>query len=76
MISGNENVPVFYKGNEISNDFDRYRQYYLSLDVDLSKIKTKRKWAKALFTTFGLLKIPFPTLEFSEKGTKFHPIYF
>lgn len=76
MISGNEYVPVFYKGNEISNDFDRYRQYYLSLDVDLSKIKTKRKWAKALFTTFGLLKIPFPTLEFSEKGNKFHTVYF
>ncbi len=76
MISGSEDVPVFYKGNEISNDFNRYRQYYLSLDVDLSKIKTKRKWIRAICSAFGLIKIPFPTLELSEKGAKFHPIYF
>ena len=76
MISGSKNVPVFYEGNEISSEFNRYRQYYLSLDVDLSKIKTKKKWAKTLFTTFGLLKIPFPTLEISEKGATFHPLYF
>lgn len=76
MISGSENVPVFYNEKEISSDYNRYRQFYLSLDIDLSRIKTKKKWAKAIFSTFGLLKVPFPTLEFSVKGAKFHPLYF
>ncbi len=76
MISGMEGVLVDYEGKEISNDFQRYRQYYLSLDIDLTKIKTKQRWLKVIQSSFGLLKVPFPTLEFSQKGVKFHPLYF
>jgi hypothetical protein len=55
----------------------RFRQYYLSLDVDLSKIETKSHLLKTLFSVFNTIKIPAPTLEINEKGiTKFHPIYF
>ncbi|MCT4580430.1 MAG: YfiM family protein [Flavobacteriales bacterium] len=76
MISGMEGVLVDYNGIEISNDFQRYRQYYLSLDVDLTKIKTKQKWLKVIQSSFGLLKVPLPTLEFSQKGVNFHLLYF
>jgi len=55
----------------------RYRQYYLSLDIDFSRIRTKRKGWKALFGALNVLKVPFPTLEVRSNGfTKLHWIYF
>lgn len=55
----------------------RQRQYYLSLDVNLSKIKTKSRLLQSLFDVFNTIKVPFPTLEFNDKnGFKFHYIYF
>jgi hypothetical protein len=57
--------------------FERYRQYYLSLDVDLTKIRTNSKFLKGVFTLFGFLKIPSPTLEYNSKDHfRFHLIYF
>ncbi len=49
---------------------ERYRQYYLSFDVDLTRIKTKSKFLKTFFYSIGFLKIPAPAIEFSEKGVK------
>lgn len=57
-------------------EFKRQRQYYLSLDVDLSKIKTKHKWLQAVFNAVNIVKIPAPTLEFQNGKTKFHYLYF
>jgi hypothetical protein len=48
------------------SDVPRYRQYYLSFDIDWMQIRTKRKGWKALFTMLNLLKMPFPALEFSR----------
>ncbi len=64
-----------YKGVEIPN-FERFRQFYLSLDIDLSKIKTNSKFMKGVFTTLSYIKIPLPTLEISQKKIKGHFIYF
>ena len=64
-----------YKGMEIPN-FERFRQFYLSLDVDFSKIKTNSKFMKGVFTTLSYIKIPLPTLEISQKKTQGHFIYF
>jgi hypothetical protein len=69
MTGGDFNPPyIDHDGNQIY--FDRYRQYYLSLDVDLTRIKTKSKVLKTFFNTIGFIKIPAPALEFSEKGVK------
>ncbi len=63
-------------GNKRSND-SRYRQFYVSLDVDLTKIKTKSKFLNGLFSTINFIKIPAPTLSFSKhKNAKFHWFYF
>ncbi|MBR9846083.1 MAG: DUF2279 domain-containing protein [Algicola sp.] len=67
--------------NEMVNNLlisqNRQRQYYLSLDVDLSKIKTNSRLLRSLFDVFNTIKVPFPTLEFNDKnGFKFHYIYF
>lgn len=56
---------------------ERYRQWYLSLDVDLTKIETKSHFLKTCFSVFNTIKIPSPTIEISSsQGFKFHPIYF
>lgn len=56
---------------------DRYRQFYLSLDIDLTKIKTNSNVLKTLFSVFNTIKVPMPTLEFNGKnGVKAHYIYF
>jgi uncharacterized protein YfiM (DUF2279 family) len=55
----------------------RYRQLYISLDVDLTKIKTKSHALKTLFSIFNTLKIPAPTLEIRQfNDLKWHFIYF
>jgi hypothetical protein len=57
--------------------FDRYRQFYLSMDVDLTRIPTRSKALKAIFTIFSFIKIPFPAVEYNTLGQfKFHPFYF
>jgi len=55
----------------------RYRQWYLSMDVDLTRIKTKSKVLKGIFSVVNFIKIPFPALEYNSLGQfKFHPLYF
>jgi hypothetical protein len=62
---------------EPAPDFDRYRQFYFSLDVDLSRIRTKSKTLHTILSVVNILKLPFPTLEFNTKGqVLFYPIYF
>jgi hypothetical protein len=58
-----------------TND-NRVRQFLLSFDIDLSKIEFENKFINTLIHTFGFIKIPLPTLEFSNSNFKFHPIYF
>jgi hypothetical protein len=57
--------------------FDRTRRYFLSPDVDLTRIKTRSKVLKTVFTIASFFKIPAPALEFrSGKGVKVHGLYF
>lgn len=73
MLGGNENPRIHE--NNVLPIFERKRQYYLSLDVDLTKIKTKSKFANTCLEALNCLKIPFPALEYSN-GFKFKPLYF
>jgi hypothetical protein len=56
---------------------EKYRQFYLSLDLDLTKISTKSHFLKTVFSVLNTVKIPAPTLEYSpQRGFKFHAFYF
>ena len=73
MITGNDEFTnmIFLPESE------RYRQFYLSLDVDLTKIETKSHFVKTILTIFNSIKIPAPTFEIrGSGGTKLHLIYF
>ncbi len=55
----------------------RYRQFYLSLDIDLTKIETKSHFLKTILTICNTIKIPAPTFEIKGSGgTKWHLVYF
>lgn len=55
----------------------QYRQFYFSPDIDLSKIKTKSKFANTLLSTFAYIKFPMPALEYNEfDHIKFHWLFF
>ncbi len=73
MLTGNvENNAAFS-----SFESNRCRQFYLSLDADLTKIKTKSHFLSTFFSIFNSIKIPAPTLEISTlQGFKFHYLYF
>lgn len=73
MITGDDvlvNTTFFPEPNRI-------RQFYLSLDVDLTRIETKNHTLKTIFSIFNTIKIPAPTLEIRENG-RFHwrAVYF
>jgi len=56
---------------------NRTRQYYLSLDVDLTRIRTNSHFLRTLFDVFNVIKIPFPALEINSEGrVKLHYLYF
>lgn len=58
-------------------DFPRYRQFYLSLDVDFTRIPTRSRALKAIFNILNLIKVPFPALEYNTQGKfKFHYLFF
>ena len=61
--------------NNTTND-GRYRQFFLSFDIDLMRIKSKNKILSVLSNVFGYIKIPFPTVEYSNNQFTLHPIYF
>lgn len=74
MISGKPGYAYLYPDGS-TLEFERYRQYYLSLDIDLSRIKTKSHFVKMLAETFCFIKIPAPALEINKNGFVFHPLY-
>ena len=61
--------------NNTLND-GRYRQFFLSFDIDLMRIESKNKILNVLSNVFGYIKIPFPTVEYTNNQFTLHPIYF
>ncbi len=75
-IIGVKSNPDEIDGRPIPH-FDRIRQYYVSLDIDWTKIDTDSKFLRFMFKTFSFVKLPFPTLEYNNKNNfVFHWLYF
>ena len=46
----------------------RHSQYFLSPDIDLTRIKVKKPFWKTVLSVLNILKIPMPTLEYNSTG--------
>lgn len=56
---------------------ERYHEWYLSIDLDLSHIKTPYPLLNKFFLLSRIFKTPMPTLSYSGKnGFQFKPYYF
>ncbi len=79
MFGGYENQwpfdePIYFLDN---NAFPRYKQFYFSFDIDLTRIPAKRPFVRTLFRVLNFIKIPSPTLEFNTIGKhKMHWMFF
>jgi uncharacterized protein YfiM (DUF2279 family) len=59
------------KGESVDNLFTsqhQIRQFYLSFDVDLNRIKTESHVLKTIFSVLNVIKIPLPTIEFNNQN--------
>lgn len=74
MLDEFEN-PTFING-QLAPYYERYRQFLVSVDVDLSRIPTRSRFLKTLFNGLNMLKIPFPTIELNKNGAKGYWVYY
>jgi len=78
MVGGRENVWIDGTGMTVDrSDVKRYRRFFLSADVDLTKIRTRSKLLRSVFSAVNMIKIPAPALEFNTDGkVRLHGFYF
>lgn len=74
-MTGASKNSMTYLGKEIPS-FDRYRQFYIGPDLDLTRIKTRSVVINSIFKTFGFIRLPLPVIEINNHGARFHPLYF
>ena len=80
------NLAVGYGGEQMlygepatnrQNGFQAYRQYYVTLDLNLMRIKTRSKFLRTAFYVLSSIHLPAPAVEYNQKqGFKFYPVYF
>lgn len=69
MIGGSSNQVIDKQTGLVQFDYsyiNRYRTYDLSLDLDLSRIKSNSKFIKGVARYFNWIKIPFPSIQYSQ----------
>lgn len=78
MFGGYENIAYDKNGNIIFDrrDIRRYRQWYLSPDIDFTRIKTGSGFLRTAFSILNILKFPAPALEFSRNKFRLKAIAF
>lgn len=78
MYGGFENIAVDKTGAVVFDrrDVARVRQWYLSPDVDWTKLKTNKKLVRTLFSLLNMIKLPAPALELRRGKLKPHWIRF
>ncbi len=74
-MTGGADNPAVVNGKAIPS-FQRYRKCFVSLDLDLTKIKTKSQFINIVLHSINMIKIPAPAFEFSKNGICFYPLYF
>ena len=75
MTNAETNTEVSDKNGNVYF-FNRERRFYFSVDVDLTRFKTKSKVLKSVFSVINMVKFPAPALQFSNKGLRGYWLYY
>lgn len=78
MFGARENIGKDKNGNIVFSrpDIKRVRQWYLAPDIDLTRIKTKKKGIKFALNILNIVKFPTPSLEYSNGKFGFNWFHF
>lgn len=78
MVGGNDNrFTSESRSYDFTTIFKRSRQFYISPDIDFTRIQTKRKGIHSLLIIANCIKFPMPALEYhTEKGISGHWLMF
>lgn len=78
MWGGFDNTAYDKNGAKVFDrtDIPRRRQWYLSPDIDLTKIRTKSKALRTILFALNSLKMPLPDLEYSRGKWTVHAFSF
>lgn len=84
--TGSENLYGGFENEWISNGatfqleedlFPRYRQFFIGLDLDLTRLPIDNYYWKSLLSIFNIFKLPGPAIEINTLGqVKLHLIHF
>ncbi|MEO6883229.1 MAG: DUF2279 domain-containing protein [Bacteroidia bacterium] len=56
--------------------FKRYRKFFFAPGADFTRLPNVSPFVETIFETTDFIKIPAPTLEFTQKKVYFKPLYF
>jgi hypothetical protein len=78
MLGGTQNTWTDKQGLfHDRRDIPRVRRFFIAPDVDLTKIKTKSKILRTVFSAVNVLKFPAPALEINGQGKwVLHALYY
>jgi hypothetical protein len=62
--------------DNIENGFTPRRQYFLAIDFDFNEYKSRSKALNTALYFINMIKLPSPSLEFSNSKFKFHSFYY
>ena len=77
MLGGTENVWIDKTGSyHDRRDITRYRQFFLSPDIDFTRIHTRKKFVRGLLFALNTIKMPAPTIELSKGKLRLFALYY
>jgi hypothetical protein len=70
MFGGYGNSWTDAAGNryDVSNTHRRYSQFYITPDIDFSRISTNSQFLRSIFKAMNLIKLPLPGIEINTLG--------
>lgn len=75
FIGARSNMVGTDEGSDYSH-IDRCREFYLSPDIDFTKIETNKTWAKVALHVLNSIKMPAPALKYQTNTNSWHFIPF
>lgn len=75
MLRAKESSITYYSSSTPAIEYyfeaERVRNFYVSLDLDLTKIKTRSKVLKTVFTCLNTIKVPAPAIMLNQHGAQY-----